>query len=223
MVEEKDDGPTVGGCVCHGLVQHSDAGMVREMVEDLSELALMKAEMFGMREMVVEVDKVNDDLGKSSRLMVDQVLREIRIKEAVRRQEVWRSMRDVEMTDVDVEKEREKVVVRRLVQMRSNEMYDPERDGLNPWETRAWSEVAHLLGKRKRGGKTKYRLKDKVIDMDQIRAKEKKVEVETMEDDQRNTEGLPALVEDDKVQDNSINQRMDVFPMEVDMETRWSM
>ena len=44
-----------------------------------------------------------------------------------------------------------------------------------------------------------------------------------MEDDQRDTEGLPALVEDDKVQDNSINQRMDVFPMEVDMETRWSM
>ena len=83
--------------------------------------------------------------------------------------------------------------------------------------------MAHLLGKRKRGGKTKYRLKDKVIDMDQIRAKEKKVEVETMEDDQRDTEGLPALVEDDKVQDNSINQRMDVFPMEVDMETRWSM
>ena len=155
--------------------------------------------------------------------MVDQVLREIRIKEAVRRQEVWRSMRDVEMTEVDVEREREKEVVRRLVQMRSNEMYDPERDGLNPWETRAWSEVAHLLGKRKRGGKTKYRLKDKVIDMDQIRAKEKKVEVETMEDDQRDTEGLPALVEDDKVQDNSINQRMDVFPMEVDMETRWSM
>ena len=70
-------------------------GMVREMVEDLSELALMKAEMFGMREMVVEVDKVNDDLGKSSRLMVDQVLREIRIQEAVRRQEVWRSMIDV--------------------------------------------------------------------------------------------------------------------------------